>query len=84
MYVSPVKQLFKCFACGAGGDVFKFVQMRENLSFPEAIERLGERAGIKVENVKQPRRRINSETGQELKDIDPKYLAKLVIGRILN
>ena len=77
MYVSPVKQLFKCFACGAGGDVFKFVQMRENLSFPEAIERLGERAGIKVENVKRPRRRINSETGQELKDVDPRYLAKL-------
>jgi len=77
MYVSPVKQLFKCFACGAGGDVFKFVQMRENLSFPEAIERLGERAGIKVENVKRPRRRVNSETGQEIKDIDPKYLARL-------
>ena len=55
MFVSPVKQIFKCFACGAGGDVFKFVQMRENLSFPEAIERLAERAGIKVENIKRPR-----------------------------
>ncbi len=77
MYVSPVKQLFKCFACGAGGDVFKFVQMRENLTFPEAIERLGERAGIKVENVKRPRRRINTETGHEVKDIDPRYLARL-------
>lgn len=77
MYVSPAKQLFKCFACGAGGDVFKFVQMRENLSFPEAIERLGERVGIKVENVKRPRRRISSETGHEIKDIDPKILARL-------
>ncbi len=26
--VSPVKQIYKCFACGAGGDVFKFIQMR--------------------------------------------------------
>src|SRR6056297_449000 len=40
MYVSPVKQIFKCFACGAGGDVFKFLQMRENLTFPQAVERL--------------------------------------------
>jgi DNA primase len=77
MYVSPVKQLFKCFACGAGGDVFKFVQMRENLNFPEAIERLGERVGIKVENVQRPRRRVSSETGLEIKEIDPRYLARL-------
>lgn len=75
MYVSPAKQLFKCFACGAGGDVFKFVQMRENLSFPEAIERLAERAGIKVETVQRSR---NQRPGQpEIIDIDPKYLARL-------
>jgi len=49
MYVSDVKQIFKCFACGAGGDVIKFVQMRENLSFKQAIERLAERAGIQVQ-----------------------------------
>jgi len=49
LYVNPVKQIFKCFACGAGGDVFKFVQMLENLTFPQAIERLAQRAGIKIE-----------------------------------
>ncbi len=55
MNVSNVKQIFKCFACGAGGDVFKFVQMRENLSFPQAVERLAERAGIKLQkNVQNP------------------------------
>ena len=32
MYVNPHKQIFKCFACGAGGDVLKFVQTRENLT----------------------------------------------------
>ena len=48
MNVNNVKQIFKCFACGAGGDVIKFVQMRENLSFPQALERLAERAGIKT------------------------------------
>ncbi|AQT68544.1 DNA primase [Anaerohalosphaera lusitana] len=49
MMVSPEKQIFKCFACGAGGDVIKFVQLRENLSFPEALERLAERANIPIE-----------------------------------
>ena len=48
MNVNPVKQIFKCFACGAGGDVFKFVQMRESLTFPQAIERLAERANIRI------------------------------------
>ena len=48
MCISITKQIFKCFACGAGGDVFKFIQMRENLSFGQAIERLAQRAGIDV------------------------------------
>lgn len=49
LYVSPAKQIFKCFACGAGGDVLKFVQMRENLTFPQAVERLAQRAGIELD-----------------------------------
>ncbi len=49
LYVSPAKQIFKCFACGAGGDVLKFVQMRENLTFPQAVERLAQRAGIALD-----------------------------------
>lgn len=48
-YVSPSKQIFKCFACGAGGDVLKFIQMRENLTFPQAVERLAQRAGISLD-----------------------------------
>ena len=53
MYVSPAKQLFKCFACSAGGDVIKFVQMRENIDFPQAVERLAARAGIPIEKRNQ-------------------------------
>ncbi len=55
MYVNPVKQIFKCFACGAGGDAIKFVQLRENLSFSQAIGRLAERAGIKLEPTRTSR-----------------------------
>jgi DNA primase len=44
--VSPAKQLFHCFGCGAGGDVIKFVMQLQGLSFPEAAERLSTRAGL--------------------------------------
>jgi DNA primase len=46
--VSPAKQIFKCFACGAGGDVIKFVQLRERLEFQAALAFLAQRAGIDV------------------------------------
>ncbi len=55
LYVNLSKQIFKCFACGAGGDVLKFVQMKENLTFPQAIERLAQRAGIRLEPVQSRR-----------------------------
>lgn len=44
--VFPETQNFKCFACGKQGDVFKFIQLKENLAFPEALEFLAKRAGI--------------------------------------
>ncbi len=44
--VSPDKQIYKCFACGAGGNVFTFLMEIEKISFVEAATRLAERAGI--------------------------------------
>jgi len=46
MYVAPAKQIFKCFACGAGGGVFQFLCLYEKMSFPEAVKALAERANI--------------------------------------
>lgn len=48
MWVSPAKGIFKCFACGAGGDVFTFVQKYHAMDFREALEFLAERAGIEL------------------------------------
>ncbi|ANE40865.1 DNA primase [Fervidobacterium ngatamarikiense] len=47
-YVSPQKKIFHCFGCGASGDVIKFVQEIENISYVEAVRKLGERVGITV------------------------------------
>src|SRR5450755_2969427 len=44
--VTPARGLFYCFSCAEGGDVIKFVQKIDGLSFVEAVERLGGRAGI--------------------------------------
>ena len=46
--VHPVKQIFHCFGCGVGGDVFKFVMLIENLSFPEALRRVAEKVGVSL------------------------------------
>jgi DNA primase len=70
--VNVTKQIFKCFACGAGGDVFKFVQMRESLSFSQAIERLAERAGIRLKPKTQDWRPKTEDS-----DVDPNRLAKV-------
>ena len=47
--VDPREKLYYCFGCEAGGDVFRFVEEKEGLSFPEAVERLGDRYGVEVE-----------------------------------
>lgn len=74
LYVNPAKQIFKCFACGAGGDVLKFVQMRENLSFPQAIERLAKRAGIELDPSWNKKKDRSRQTEGQL---DPATLAKI-------
>ncbi|WP_018994551.1 DNA primase [Thioalkalivibrio sp. ALJ2] len=47
-YVSPQKQFYHCFGCGAHGTAISFLMEYENLSFPEAVEQLAEQAGLEV------------------------------------
>ncbi|MBI3593279.1 MAG: DNA primase [Nitrospirae bacterium] len=48
--VNPSKQIFHCFGCNKGGDIFAFVMNYENMSFQEAISYLSNKAGLKVEH----------------------------------
>src|SRR5438132_3405197 len=50
--VNPHRQIFHCFGCHKGGDVFSFLKEYESLDFPEAVRRLAERAKIPLEYVK--------------------------------
>jgi DNA primase len=47
--VNAPRQIFHCFGCGVGGNVFTFLMRMEGLTFPEAVKRLGEKIGVTVE-----------------------------------
>ena len=49
--VTPSKQMYYCFGCGAGGNVFNFVMEYENYSFGEALSHLAERAGVELPKI---------------------------------
>ena len=68
--VSPGKQMYYCFGCGAGGNVFTFVMEYENYTFVEAVKYLAERAGIKLPEVEvtEEQKRIQNKR-QRLLDI---------------
>ncbi len=54
--VSQEKQIYRCFGCGEGGNIFSFLIKRGNLSFPEAVAVLAERSGISIPEEDDPER----------------------------
>ncbi len=48
--VNPARQIFKCFGCGVGGSVFRFVMEYEHIDFGAAVRKLAERSGIRIEH----------------------------------
>jgi len=66
--VSQDKQIFHCFGCGAGGNVFNFVMQYERLEFPEAVRMLAHRAGVVIPSPK-------SQTREESTLINKLYAA---------
>jgi DNA primase len=62
--VNPHKQIFHCFGCHKGGDVFTFVKEYENIPFPDAVRRLADRAKIPLETESNP----GQQQSRHLKD----------------
>ena len=63
MSVSKDKQIYKCFSCGATGNVFNFIMDYENVSFPEALKILSDITGITISgiDVKSSKKNVNKE-----------------------
>tara|TARA_Y100000588_G_scaffold391544_1_gene500487 strand:- start:1395 stop:3395 length:2001 start_codon:yes stop_codon:yes gene_type:complete len=77
LQVSPAKQIYKCFSCNAGGDVFSWMTNYHKMTFPEALRFLAERAGIKLRSVVPP---LNggpetSPQNEQIADANAKALA---------
>lgn len=66
--VSPHKQMFYCFGCGEGGNVFSFLMKHQGLTFPEAVKQLAERFGIQL-----PRRQLSPEQKKRLSERDQMF-----------
>ncbi len=64
-FVSPERQIWHCFGCAKGGDMFEFVKEIESVDFPEALKILANRAGIELEQYK-PRPGESVDTKQRL------------------
>lgn len=57
--VNRQKGIFRCFGCQKSGDVFKFIQLYENLTWPESVKRIGEMVGVEVREIESPQEREN-------------------------
>ena len=74
MHISPSKQIYKCFVCGAGGNVINFVKDYEKISFFEALKKLAAKANIPLEQYESP---VNAEM-----QADEKYQEYYEINKI--
>ncbi len=68
--VNPDRQIFHCFGCGAGGNVYTFVMRQEAMTFPEAVRHLARRAGIPI-----PEDTAGEETASKAREKEALYFA---------
>ena len=69
--VTPGKQMYYCFGCGAGGNVYNFIMEYENYTFGEALKHLADRAGVELPKIEYSREvREKAEQREELLEIN--------------
>jgi len=81
--VSERKQIFHCFGCGVGGNVFKFIMLTESLSFPEAVRQLAARAGvfIPVTERADEQKRAKTERAWEINTMARDFYRRILTSR---
>ena len=76
--VSPEKQIWHCFGCGKGGDIFSFVMEMEGLSFVEALRLLAPKAGVKLTR-QDPKLTSQRNRLLDIMDFSAKYYNKILL-----
>ena len=72
MSVSNDKQIYKCFSCGATGTVFKFIMDYENITFKEAVQKIADLGGIKI-NIQKTKKINNNKELHDIYNLSLKY-----------
>ncbi len=75
--VSPDKQIWHCFGCNRGGDIFTFLMEKEGYSFPEALEFLANKAGVELRRV-DPAKRSRRSRLLEIMSFSARYFAHVL------
>lgn len=68
-YVDPAKQAYYCFSSQQGGDVFKFIQTYENVSFKEALQKLADRARIHINEEISAEEAAEQKLSRQMRDV---------------
>src|SRR5210317_1252995 len=81
--VNSARQIFHCFGCGVGGNVFSFIMRMDGLSFPDAVRRLGEKVGVEVEeeavSPEEVRRRDERERILRINEVAGEFYQQLLL-----
>ncbi len=79
--VSPEKQIFYCFGCGAGGDVFSYLMKQKNMGFADSVKTLAQRSGVslpeEIESPEEKRKFKEKERIFHINQMAAKYYRKL-------
>src|SRR3989344_8835095 len=80
LMVSPGKQIWHCFGCGLGGDIFEFIKQIENVEFAESLKILADRAGVELKKptVQQIQTDKKKDVLYEINSASAKYFAKVL------
>ncbi len=78
--VSPSKQIWHCFGCGLGGDIFEFIKQMENVEFADALKILADRTGVELrkQTFQQVQTAQKKDILYEINDQAAKYYAKVL------